>query len=447
MYRRILVGLDGTPTSNLALRQAIALARLTGASLTALSVEEKLPAYAASVGEVEEARREMDAFFARVQAAAAEQARAAGVALQTAVRAGRAAATISAFAQEGGFDLVVLGVGEGRGLGSTADKVAESAPCSVLIVRPAFLQLRVADVMSREVTTVRPDAPLAEVVELLVRRRLKAVPVLEEGRVVGIITGGDLLQRAGMGLRLSVQRSLPPAELAAQLRELAAQQKTAADIMSRPVITVRAEARVSDAVMLMTRERVKRLPVVDERGALVGIVSRLDVLAAAASGAAGAEALPALQPGAGQAARDVMFRDVPTVAPDADLGEVVDRLLATPLRRVVVVDEARRVLGIIVDDDLLARVRGGAAPRVWSALLGRLARGSQEPLDLTGRAADVMERQVYTVAEDAALADVLRVMLEHRVKRIVVTDAEGRLAGMVDRAALLDSVSSALQAG
>ncbi|MEJ5200313.1 MAG: CBS domain-containing protein, partial [Anaerolineae bacterium] len=174
---------------------------------------------------------------------------------------------------------------------------------------------------------------------------------------------------------------------------------------------------------------------------------RLDVLAAAAAGAAGAEALPALQPGAGQVARDVMFRDVPTVGPDASLSEVVDRLLATPLRRVVVVDEARRVLGIIVDDDLLARVRGGVAPRVWSALLGRLARGSQEPLDLTGRAADVMERQVYTVAEDAALADVLRVMLEHRVKRIVVTDAEGRLAGMIDRAALLDTVSSALQAG
>jgi len=121
--------------------------------------------------------------------------------------------------------------------------------------------------------------------------------------------------------------------------------------------------------------------------------------------------------------------------------------LATPLRRVVVVDEARRVLGIIVDNDLLARVRGAMPPRAWSALLGRLARGSAEPLDLAGRAADVMERQVYTVAEDAALADVLRIMLEHRVKRVVVTDAQGRLVGMVDRAALLDSVSSALQGG
>ena len=58
-----------------------------------------------------------------------------------------------------------------------------------------------------------------------------------------------------------------------------------------------------------------------------------------------------------------------------------------------------------------------------------------------------MERQLYTVPEDAALADVLHIMLEHRVKRIVVTDAQGQLVGMVDRAALLDTISLALQDG
>jgi len=87
------------------------------------------------------------------------QAQATSVTLQTAVRVGHAAATISAFAQEGSFDLVVLGVGEGRGPGSTADRVVESATCSVLIVRSAFWHLRVADVMSREVTPCGPTRP------------------------------------------------------------------------------------------------------------------------------------------------------------------------------------------------------------------------------------------------------------------------------------------------
>lgn len=446
MYRRILVGLDGTPASEQALKQAIALARLTGASLTALSVEEKLPAYAASVGEVQEAKQEMDAFFARVQAAAISEAQAAGVALQTVVRAGRAGPTLIAFAQEGDFDLVVVGAGEGRGLGSTADRVAESAECSVLIARSAFARLRVQEIMSREVVTVRPNTPLTEVVELLIRRRLKAVPVLDAGRIVGIITGGDLLQRAGMGLRLSLQRSLPPAELAEQLRELAAQQKTAADIMSSPVIVVRDDAKVAEAVQLMKAKHLKRLPVVDSAGVLVGIVSRLDVLAAAASAVASADALPVLQPSAGQVARDVMFRDVPTVGPDAELSEVVDRLLTTPLRRVVVVDAARRVLGIIVDDDLLERVRAQEEPHTLAAFLGRLARRSRETLMLAGRAADVMERQVYAVTEDAPLVEVIRLMLEHRVKRVVVTDNQGRLAGMIDRASLLNAISSVFEA-
>ncbi len=446
MYRRILVGLDGTLASEQALKQAITLARLTGATLTALSVEEKLPAYAAAVGEVEEAKQEMDAFFARIQAAAVAQAQAAGVELQTFVRAGRAAQILVAFADEGDFDLIVIGAGEGRGLGSTADRVAENAACSVLIVRPGFGRLRIHEIMSRDVVTVQPTTPLTDVVELLIRRRLKAVPVVEADRVVGIITGGDLVQRAGMGLRLSLQRSLPPAELAGQMRELAAQNKTAADIMSAPAITVRADRRVAEAVQLMKSRRVKRLPVVNAEGALVGIISRLDVLAAAASAVVSAEALPALQPGAGQAARDVMFRDVPTVGPDAGLGEVLERVLATPLRRVVVVDAARRVLGIIVDDDLLERVRAEAAPRALAMLMGRLARrGPGEPLNLAGRAADVMERQVYAVRDDAPLVEVIRLMLEHRVKRVVVTDAQGRLAGMIDRASLLDAVSNAFE--
>ncbi len=91
MYRRILVGLDGSPAAEQALKHAIGLARLTGATLAALSVEEKLPAYAAAVGEVLEAKQEMDVFFARVQAAAVAQAEAAGIPLQTFIRAGRAA--------------------------------------------------------------------------------------------------------------------------------------------------------------------------------------------------------------------------------------------------------------------------------------------------------------------------------------------------------------------
>lgn len=85
----------------------------------------------------------MDIYFARVQTVALEMARAAGVTLNTAVRAGHAAGTIIRFADEGGFDLIVIGADGWLGLGGTADRVAERTPCSVLIARASPLSMHV----------------------------------------------------------------------------------------------------------------------------------------------------------------------------------------------------------------------------------------------------------------------------------------------------------------
>lgn len=437
MFKNILVAYDGSPDSEHALKQAVALARLTNASLTVLSVVEKLPVYAATLGEVDEAVRAAEAHFARLHASAAEQARASGVTLNTAVRAGEAAQVIVQFADEGGFDLIVVGASGRRGLGGTADKVADQAAASVLIARSGWSSLRVRDIMNTAVVTVSPTTSVAEVAELLIRRQLKAIPVVEDRRVVGMITGGDLLQRAGMGLRLSVQRRLPPEALADQWQQLAAQGKSARDIMTSPVITVHAETRVGEAARLMVDKHLKRLPVVDRQGNLVGIVSRLDVLAAAVSASGPSEEPAALPTGQLRTAADVMFRDVPTVTPDAPLSEVISKLVATPLRRLVVIDELRRVLGIIVDADLLAQVSPRATGGALRALIARLSHAGGEAPVLSGQAADVMIRQVYTVHADAPLDEVVTLMLEKRVKRLVVTDAEGHLLGMVDRQSVL----------
>jgi nucleotide-binding universal stress UspA family protein len=138
-FERILVAIDGSDCSDRAFGKALELAVLTSGKLTALAIEGPLPAYAATLGEVDEVKREKDQFFNALGARARERAEQLRVELDVDVRPGHPAEFISRVAADGGYDLVVLGH---RGhflrdhlLGSTADRVAEHAPCPVMIVR------------------------------------------------------------------------------------------------------------------------------------------------------------------------------------------------------------------------------------------------------------------------------------------------------------------------
>jgi nucleotide-binding universal stress UspA family protein len=140
MYRRILVGLDGSEGSRRALDCALDLAELTGAALHALSVEEHLPAFAGTVGEVQDAQRFANQYFRGIHEEAAALAARRGRALTHEIVPGHVAQTLMRVAREGGFDLIILGHAGHSALahlflGSTADRVVEHAQCAVLIVR------------------------------------------------------------------------------------------------------------------------------------------------------------------------------------------------------------------------------------------------------------------------------------------------------------------------
>jgi CBS domain-containing protein/nucleotide-binding universal stress UspA family protein len=440
MYKHILVALDGRPESEQALKQAIDLAHAGGASLTAISVIEGLPAYAASVGEVQEVKEESERFFTKLQHSAVQSAEARGVVLKTVIRAGHAAQSIARYAEETGADLIVVGSDRQRGLGSTADRITETATCSVLVARVSLPSVRVKDAMTREVMSIGPSTSLSQVVELLDEKGIKSIPVMEQGKIVGIITGGDLLARTNMGLRLSLHESLPAAVLSDQIRRLAEEGKTAKDVMTSPVVTISEDEHITRAAALMNEKNIKRVPVLNKQGELVGIISRLDILELVASEGASSELFPGMNGVSARTAGDIMFRDVPTVGPDASLNEVVNKILSTPLRRVVVTDEERRILGTIADRDLIKAVPRGKTGALQS-ILSFLSHTPSGVLDLTGEAREVMEKDVFTVGPDAPLGEVIQTMIEKRVKRLVVADQQRRLVGMVSRESILHAMA------
>jgi CBS-domain-containing membrane protein len=134
----------------------------------------------------------------------------------------------------------------------------------------------VRDIMTRRVVSVREDASFKEMADMLRRTRISAFPVIDSAnRVIGLVSAADLL------VKEAVQAT--GTSLVAALRHVCEEDKakgvTAADLMTHPAIRIGPDAAVAEAARIMYDPRIKRLPVVDTAGRLLGIVSRTDVLA------------------------------------------------------------------------------------------------------------------------------------------------------------------------
>jgi CBS domain-containing protein len=135
--------------------------------------------------------------------------------------------------------------------------------------------MRIRDVMSSPVVTVAPDTHLKEVADLLVRHEVSAVPVVEDGALVGIVSEADLVP-----LELAPD---PRAHLAPVREPPPGVPRAVAEVMTREVVALPEGADAAEAGRLMLERRIKSIPVVQGRR-VVGIVARRDLLKVLARG-------------------------------------------------------------------------------------------------------------------------------------------------------------------
>lgn len=140
-------------------------------------------------------------------------------------------------------------------------------------------EMRVQDVMTGEVISVRKYESIMGVAKVLSENNISGLPVVDkENKVIGIITQADILSIVGMRkehtfkdlLRHMLGEPLPERKIG----------DIVADIMAAPAVTIKPHANIAEAAQMMEEKRIRRLPVVDDKGILVGIISRADILKA-----------------------------------------------------------------------------------------------------------------------------------------------------------------------
>ncbi len=212
--------------------------------------------------------------------------------------------------------------------------------------------MRVRDVMSTEPVSVSPATSLRHLAKLLDARGISGVPVVDGSNVVGVVSKADIVGKE------QESEAEHPRPLLRRMRRARPSPRTAGDAMSSPVVTVDGHTSLAGAAWLMTQHDVARLPVL-ERGRLVGIVTRSDLVRAFAR------------------SDEEIRREI--------VEEVLPTLAASPNDLTVEVHDGEVTLRGVVEDELDAR----CLPHAVRAVVG-----------VVDVAAEISARHAHSIAPD-----------------------------------------------
>lgn len=324
-------------------------------------------------------------------------------------------------------------------------------------------KLPVRQVMETAITTVGTTTPIAQIIDTLLAASFRSLPVVDEQQhLLGMIGTRDLINAGLLPVRRGVIRTVQQLgnseaeKLANSLEQARQQPGRAEDIMNRRICSIGPEQTVRDAAQKLLETGLRSLPVVDATGRLLGILTRTDLLQIVVTSplmspqaSSFTQPLPleklAHSPLQEQPVTNFLHTDVPIVEEEALMADVIDALLTSPIKRVLVVDRGHRLRGIISDVDVLAHLQVPARQR-WLDLLTGWARGKHGRIPTSTlhtrpgkarKAREVMNSEVQSISADTTLQETVETMLRTGRTILPVLDAQERFQGVVRRADLL----------
>jgi len=307
-------------------------------------------------------------------------------------------------------------------------------------LNPLPADILVSEIMTRAVISFPSNETVGQVWKQMLSKQIKAAPVVDDdGKVIGILTDEDLLERAGIQQRLSIALRLNPETLNQEIISLEKSSLKVKELMTTPVITVTQSDSLAAATTKMIHNGLKRLPVIDSEGKLVGILSRLDILRQVVKTPRNVPSAQ-LPVGSCKTVQDIMTKDIPFVNQDDDLTGIIEKFNRGDSNRLVVVDENGKAIGLISDSDVVARIQ----PEKQSGILSALRKLGKPPMGHE-TAFDLMSAGVLTAPPGTSVVDAAKLMLENSRKWLVVVNGQSIPLGLVDRKRLLESIASVYQ--
>lgn len=269
----------------------------------------------------------------------------------------------------------------------------------------------VKDAMHSRIITIEPHATLPEAVVKMQELKMKRLPVVHEGKLVGLLTDGEVRRNLP-----ALSEGLTPWEFAGRAGRVRVR-----DAMRSPVLTATLQEELNHAIKQMIDRRIGGLPVVDDDGKLMGMLTLTDVLRSG-------QAAPRLEWGA---VEQHMTSEVVSVQADDPASDGAAKLKVSRLR-VLPVLEGKRLVGLLHEVDVQAEIDREVAAHGETATPSRLLRDQ--------KARDLMRFPSGYLTEGAPMRDAMQRMLELDVHGLPIMNSEGELLGVITISDVLKTI-------
>jgi len=280
--------------------------------------------------------------------------------------------------------------------------------------------MNVADIMSSPVYVINTDEPVSHARKLMLRHRISTLLVLNEGKMVGIVTKSDISNRLAQAEPLWRRR--PIDQIPIKL------------LMTESVITIYPEASISQAAALMLENGVHDIPVV--KNDIVGIVTRTDIVRYVAEHADEIDTK----------ILRMMNEDVVSVHRHHTINHVIDEMNKNEIERVIVKDDAGKPVGIISRRNLALNLLTDNEGKLSTKSI-KMARKSSPGGQKTYRyvkevpltAEDIMVAPIISIDVNEKISSAAKKLIEEEVTALPVSDGE-EIVGILSRTDIMKSV-------